>query len=289
MTPNQPEDPTVAPHSGTISLSHNRTISPLRAFVVASSPRSLKPDLHRPQPGDLVIAADGGANLCDAWGWAVDAVVGDMDSLDPLVAAKLQAVGVPFHSYPVEKDETDLEIALHQALDLGANEILIAGALGARIDHTLGNLALLALPALADVRAFIVDGGQSIWLVRDRLAIEGQPGDTLSLLPFGGDARGVTVTGVHWPLDEADLLLGPSLGISNLLTASKVEVSMRAGALLAIHIHAGANLSNSCSGETRSLVRLILASKPQVSTEHSFRIKEQSRVPDRLNRLAVWP
>ena len=228
------------PSSNPTELSHYRTLSGRRAFVVASSPRSLKPDLHRPQPGDLVIAADGGANLCDAWGWPVDAVVGDMDSVDPLVCEKLQAAGVPFHRYPVEKDETDLEIALHLALDLGASEILIAGALGARIDHTLGNLALLALPALAAVRTCIVDGGQAIWLVRNQLKVDGQPGDTLSLIPFGGDACGVTLTGVHWPLVEADLPLGPSLSISNRLESSQAEVSVRAGALLAIHIRAGA-------------------------------------------------
>ncbi len=155
-----------------------------------------------------------------------------MDSVDQHVAAKLQAAGVPFHRYPVEKDETDLEIALHLALDLGASEILIAGALGARIDHTLGNLALLALPALAAVRTCIVDGGQAIWLVRNQLTVDGQPGDTLSLIPFGGDACGVTLTGVHWPLIEADLPLGPSLSISNRLESSHAEVSVRAGALL---------------------------------------------------------
>jgi len=228
------------PFSSSTAPPHHRTRSRRRAFVVASSPRSLKPDLHRPQPGDLVIAADGGANLCDAWSWPVDAVVGDMDSVDSHIAAKLQAAGVPFHRYPVEKDETDLEIALHLALDLGASEILIAGALGARIDHTLGNLALLALPALATVRTCIVDGGQAIWLVRDHLTVTGQPGDTLSLIPFGGDACGVTVTGVHWPLVEADLPLGPSLSISNRLETFQAVVGVRAGALLAIHIRAGA-------------------------------------------------
>ena len=82
------------PSSSSTAPSHYRTISRRRAFVVASSPRSLKPDLHRPQPGDLVIAADGGANLCDAWGWPVDAVVGDMD-WSTSCGRKLQAAGFP--------------------------------------------------------------------------------------------------------------------------------------------------------------------------------------------------
>ena len=103
MPSNLTEDLTTLPNSRTISLSHFCTRSPLRAFVVASSPRALKPARHRPQPGDLVLAADGGADLCDAWGWPADAVVGDIDSVDPLLAAKLEAARVPFDGYPSRK------------------------------------------------------------------------------------------------------------------------------------------------------------------------------------------
>ena len=212
----------------------------MRAIIVASSPSAAKPNTLLPQPGDLVIAADGGANWCVAWGWHPDLVVGDMDSIAADVAEQLQAEGVPFVAHPVEKDETDLELALHAAIDRGADEIIVAAALGGRIDHTLGNLALLALPRLADVLVRMVDGGQSISLVRDRMVVAGAAGDTLSLIPFGGDAHGVSVTGVHWPLDDAELLVGPSLGISNRLTGSQAAITVRSGALLAIHIRAGA-------------------------------------------------
>ena len=116
------------------------------AFVVASSPNAVEPDGLRPAAGDLVIAADGGANWCAAWGWQPDLVIGDMDSLDEAVAVRLQADGVAFVRHPVEKDETDLELALRAAVERGADEIVVAAALGGRIDHTLGNLALLALP-----------------------------------------------------------------------------------------------------------------------------------------------
>ncbi len=211
----------------------------MRVFIVASSPGSSKPARHGPQEGNLVLAADGGANLCLAWGWPVDAVVGDMDSVDDSVRQHLEAQGTPFVVSPVEKDETDLELALRLALARGASELIIAGALGARIDHTLGNLALLALPALAALPTRIVDGGQTLWLVRGHLIVPGQPGDTLSLLPFGGDAHGVSVSGVHWPLHQTALSLGPSLGISNRMTASQAEVSVQRGLLLVVHIEAG--------------------------------------------------
>ncbi len=207
----------------------------MRAFIIASSPKAIQPQQEQPRPADLIIAADGGANWCAAWDWRPDLVVGDMDSVDPAVAQQLQAARVPFLTHPVEKDETDLELALSVAQARGASEIIIAGALGGRIDHTLGNLHLLLLPALqaADIR--VVDGGQTLRLVREQLIIEGQPGDTLSLIPWGGPACRVSIDGVHWPLSNADLSPGPSLGISNRLTAAQAEISVSEGALLVVH------------------------------------------------------
>lgn len=208
----------------------------MHAFIVGSSPHAQPPAHHRPQPGDLVLAADGGAGLCLAWGWPVDAVIGDMDSLSAADEAELAAHGAAFHRAPVEKDETDLELALRMALARGADQIVIAGVLGARIDHTLGALALLALPALAALRACIVDGQQTIWLARGELVVAGQVGDTLSLLPFGGDAAGVHVDGVRWPLDDAELPLGPSLSISNRMIAARARIRVRRGRVLVVHI-----------------------------------------------------
>jgi thiamine pyrophosphokinase len=175
-----------------------------------------------------------------AWRWQPDLVVGDMDSIEQTVAKAFRDQGVPFEPHPREKDQTDLELAIGHALDRDAHEIIIAGALGARIDHTLGNLALLALPALAAVRASLVDDSQTIWLVRDHLQIEGKPGDLLSLIPFGGNAHGVCVRGVHWTLDQAELPLGPSLGISNRLTDRRAEVRISTGMVLVVHTRAEA-------------------------------------------------
>lgn len=217
----------------------------MKTFIVASSPNAIEPDGLRPAPGDLVIAADGGANWCVAWGWQPDLVIGDMDSVAADVAERLRSMSVPFVQHPVEKDETDLELALRAAVEQGAEEIVVAATLGGRIDHTLGNLALLALPLLAGLRVRMVDGDQSIWLVREQLEVVGAAGDTISLIPFGGDAHGVSVTGVHWPLDDADLPVGPSLGISNRLTGEQAVVTVRAGALLAVHVRAGSGVEAS--------------------------------------------
>ncbi|MEA3337748.1 MAG: thiamine diphosphokinase [Chloroflexota bacterium] len=207
-----------------------------RAFVVASSPRAEKPPGLDPQPGEVVIAADGGANRCIEWDWPITRIVGDMDSIDREVLKKLNAAGVPMEAYSPEKDQTDLEIALGRALDADPDEIIIAGVLGARIDHTLGNLGLLALPELIGTPTRIVDGRQTIWLVRGESVVNGEVGDTLSLIPYGGEAGGVSLTGVHWPLQQAELPLGPSLSISNRLVESSAVVSVTEGMVLVVHV-----------------------------------------------------
>lgn len=208
----------------------------MRVFIVGGSPQFRQPDLYEPQPGDLVLAADGGANLCTWWRWPVDAVVGDLDSISADTRTQLEAKGVPFHISPVAKDETDLELALQLALAHDASEIIIAGTMGARVDHMLGALALLVVAHEAGVPARMVDGPQTVWLVNDCLSVFGEVHDLLSLLPYGGDAQGVTVTGVRWPLHDADLPLGPSLAISNEMTARRADVTVQVGQLVVVHI-----------------------------------------------------
>jgi len=67
--------------------------------------------------------------------------------------------------------------------------------------------------------------------------VPGRPGDILSLLPFGGDARGVSLSGVYWPLHGANLPLGPSLSISNRMVEHQAEITVQSGMALVIHIH----------------------------------------------------
>ncbi|HEY77294.1 MAG TPA: thiamine diphosphokinase [Thermoflexia bacterium] len=189
------------------------------------------------QTADLVVAVDGGSRHVLALGVFPHVVIGDLDSLEPDLRVRLAEAGTRFLSYPPEKDETDLELALLYAVERGAKEVFVLGALGKRIDQTVANLLLLAHPALAGVAVRIVAGNQEAFLIRDEGLIEGRPGDTVSLIPIGGDARGVTAEGLKWPLADETLRFGPARGISNVLLGREARVRVREGFLLCVVIH----------------------------------------------------
>jgi thiamine pyrophosphokinase len=184
---------------------------------------------------DMTLAADGGAcPLLDA-GILPHAVIGDLDSLDQARLDALNQQGVEIRAYPRAKDETDLELALLLAVERGATQIDILGALGGRWDHTLANVALLAHPALSNCRVRLLADRQELFLVRDVATIEGRVGDTVSLLPLTGNAGGVTTRGLLYPLKDATLRFDQARGVSNVLIEPPCEVALREGILLVVH------------------------------------------------------
>lgn len=185
---------------------------------------------------DLVIAADGGAAFVDGQGRRPDLLVGDLDSADAALVARLEAAGVVVERHPAAKEATDAELAIDRAVAAGARRITVIGALGGRrLDHELANVLLLADPtwtgAVDDLR--LVRGGTTVRAVRGpgRLTIEAPVGATVSLLPVGGDATGITTEGLRFPLASETLRLGRSRGISNEVVAA-ASVSLEAGVLL---------------------------------------------------------
>ena len=187
------------------------------------------------RPDDLLIAADGGAHHCRALGLTPHIVVGDLDSLTPEERAELERAGARFEMHPVRKDETDLELALRVALREGAHEAVILAALGGRWDQSLANMLLLAHPDFAPLALGLADGPDTLWIVRGQTTVRGAPGDSLSLLPLSGDVEGVTLTGLEYPLNDGALRFGYTTGISNVLVAPEATITVRRGALLAVH------------------------------------------------------
>jgi thiamine pyrophosphokinase len=195
------------------------------------------PAVLTPAPAaDLVIAADGGARMCEPLRTRPDVLIGDLDSLTPAEVARWEDAGVTVLRYPVDKDQTDLELALHLAVERGAQRITVLGALGGRWDQSMANLLLLAHPRWRDLDVVLVDGHQRAFLVHRRGVVEGDPGDTVSLIAVASDARGVTTTGLAYPLTEGVIPFGSALGVSNRLTAPRAEIAVRQGLLLVVHI-----------------------------------------------------
>jgi thiamine pyrophosphokinase len=182
---------------------------------------------------------DGGAGNALALGLEPGVVIGDMDSIEAELRGHLEREGCLFVEHPSRKDETDSELAVKYALSEGATELLILAALGGRIDHTLANVMLLAIPELSSASARMIDGDQELLLLRDEIQIEGRPGDTISLLPLGGDVVGIRTEGLEYPLTDEPLEFGTSRGVSNVLVGPRAKVEVEEGLLLMVHHHRG--------------------------------------------------
>ena len=189
-----------------------------------------------------VIAADGGARQAGRLGLAIDAWVGDADSLPGPELAALRSAGVPITLTPIDKDETDTETAVRQAVGQGATRITVVGALGGgRLDHALANVGLLTMAELAGRDVRLLGPGARVHLVSGTdgggsgtAVLEGRVGDVVTLLPVGADAVGVTTVDLRYPLHDETLVLGRTRGVSNVRLGERAEVRLRGGRLLVI-------------------------------------------------------
>ncbi len=191
------------------------------------------------QPGDVLIAADGGTRHILALGLVPALLLGDLDSLTAADRRKLEAAGTEIRPYARDKNETDFELALGHAIEQGFDEILIIGALGRRLDQTLGNLALLAGSSRDGLHISMDDGAEQVFFVSRQARVEGSPGDIVSLIPWGRRVSGVTTEGLQWPLQNETLHPHKTRGISNTMIGEKAFVSVRSGLLLIVHSRRG--------------------------------------------------
>jgi thiamine pyrophosphokinase len=187
------------------------------------------------RPGDTILSADGGTRHALALGLTPSIVIGDLDSLNDADRRKLDLAGTEIRRFPRDKNETDFELALHHAVEAGFREILVIAALGGRLDHTLGNLAMLADPSLVGLKVRVDDGLEQAFFVRTHARVEGHPGDLVSLMPWGGQVTGVVTDGLRWPLRGETLYPDKARGISNELLGEAASVSLESGLLLIVH------------------------------------------------------
>ena len=187
---------------------------------------------------DVIIAADGGAKYCRALNITPRVLIGDLDSVSPDDVEEFKRNGTRILQYPTRKDETDLELAIDLAITEGPSEIVLFGALGKRWDQTLANLLISALDKFSSTPIRLMDGDQEIALLRggSTLRWRGHAGGTISLIPIGGDAHGVTTLGLEYALNGGVLKLGSTLGVSNVMVGEEAEVSLKEG-MLCVVIH----------------------------------------------------
>lgn len=213
----------------------------MRVVVVASGELA-ETDAAWLADADLVIAADGGAaslGPLGPYGRQPDLLIGDLDSIEPELVARLEAGGTRVERHPVDKEASDTELAVEAAHAAGATEVVVLGAFGGdRLDHELANVLLLADPALAGIA--LVTGKTRARAIQagGRLGLAGRVGDLVSLLPIG-TATGVTTDGLRWTLDGATLRPGRSRGLSNEVVAAPASVRIAGGVLLIVETSRG--------------------------------------------------
>jgi thiamine pyrophosphokinase len=165
-----------------------------------------------------------------------DVVVGDLDSLGPRRVEDFRKAGARIEEHRAEKDETDTELAIRRAARDGADDIVVLGALGgARVDHALANVLILADEMI----------GRGVRLVRGHVTIAALRGGAtcelsaglgalVTLLPLGGDAVGVRTEGLRYALDGGTLRFGSPRGMSNVIESVPARVAIARGILLVI-------------------------------------------------------
>ncbi len=200
--------------------------------VVAGGDPPTPEEIVRLPVNPVVVAADSGLDYAQAAGLTVAVAVGDMDSVSPEALAAAEQAGTRIERHPSDKDQTDLELALELAARL-ADRVIVIGAGGGRLDHLMGNLAVLASPQWSGVNIEAWLGNAKAVVVHHHRVLDVEPDTTVSLFALGGPAR-VTTTGLAWPLNEEILDPLTSRGVSNRATDTPPSVSVSEGVVLAV-------------------------------------------------------
>ena len=182
---------------------------------------------------DFIIAADGGTRHALALGRMPNIIIGDLDSLP--VNLEPSTLNIELMQFPADKNETDLELAIQHALTLNPQEVIIIGALGGRLDQTLGNIALISNLQPSTCNLKLNDGLEEVFFCHDQAEVNGAIGDIVSLIPWQREVTGILTHGLKWVLQNETLYPHKTRGISNEMTGDTATIKIKSGLLLVIH------------------------------------------------------
>lgn len=184
------------------------------------------------QGADCIICCDGGMHHAKALGITPDYIVGDFDSVRPEVLEEYRNMGISIRQFPTHKNETDMQLGMLLALELGAMELVLIGGIGDRFDHTLANAHLLLYLLKKGVRGILVNEKNRVELIDHEVTLHGQAGDLVSTIPLSMLVEGVTLEGLEYPLVDYDLALDDKLvAVSNVMIGTEAKVKIRKGYL----------------------------------------------------------
>jgi thiamine pyrophosphokinase len=194
---------------------------------------------------DLLVAVDGGLNYLTILGKAPHVLIGDLDSVTRQDILRLEKEQIDIRIFPTQKDETDLELALGMLSEFGISKVVIIGATGNRLDHSLGNIHLL-VKFHKNFEILLEDGQQEMFLIDRHSIIHGKSNDIVSLIPLEEKVSGITTSRLAYPLKDDNLFLASTRGISNMMLEKTAEVRLVKGFLLCIHIRSLGQIWRGC-------------------------------------------
>ncbi len=181
---------------------------------------------------DVVICCDGGMHHTKALGIKPDYIVGDFDSVKPEVLAEYRKQDIAIKQFPTHKDETDMQLGMFLALELGATELVTIGGIGSRFDHTLANAHLLLYLLKKNVKAVLVNERNRVELIDKETVLHGKAGDLVSIVPLSMEVKGITLQDLEYPLTNHDLKLDDTLlAVSNVMLKETAKVQIKEGYL----------------------------------------------------------
>jgi thiamine pyrophosphokinase len=188
-------------------------------------------------PHSILVACDSGISTLLRNGLSPDFFLGDLDSVNPDVVLQFKGKIKGFFQFPIPKDKTDSELGVDLALKENAEEIIIIGGLGERLDHTLSNILLLLKIHQAGVKGQIIGAKERIFLLPDLFELEAPPGSLFSLIPLGRVVS-INILGARFPLEDGEMVPGSTLGISNIIEGGILRVKKQGGPLFLVLLDA---------------------------------------------------
>jgi len=180
----------------------------------------------------IVICCDSGLKHAKALNIIPDTIVGDFDSADKELIEFFKSMNIPTTEFPSHKDETDMELGAEAAVRMGADELILIGGIGSRMDHTMGNCNLIVRLYKEGIKALLVNEKNRIMVTDSKIELYGKKGDLVSVFPVGMKAEGVSTENLEYPLENATLAMDIRLiAVSNVMLEEKASVEVKNGML----------------------------------------------------------
>lgn len=208
----------------------------MKAIIVTGGNKPSKKLLNSYiKSGDLIIGADKGSEYLYDYEIMPNIILGDFDSISEEKLKKIEEKQVEIIKFPPEKDYTDTEIAIMEAMKRGADTIYLFGGLGTRADHSLGNIGLLLTTKNKGARLLIVDDHNKMYLANKNMSLNGSQGEIISFHALSDVVKGFEIRGAKYNLNSYDMHLLDPRAVCNEFIDTPINIKYESGELLIIH------------------------------------------------------